>query len=94
MSFLFTETYVTLLINWWEKCTKHSNLVDSSELHFQNVFLYVIIGILSLTPWSTAHIDKLIVPKLIKKFPAFNKTRKLKLPHSREPATFSFPEPD
>jgi len=42
-----------------------------------------------LTPRSRAFPEKIIGFQLIKKFPAFYGTRRLKIP-----ATFSYPEPD
>jgi hypothetical protein len=46
-----------------------------------------------LTPWSRILLEKLTILKLVKKSPNFMKPEGL-LPHSQEPATCLYPEPD
>jgi hypothetical protein len=45
------------------------------------------------TPWSRVLPDKLKRPKLLKKFPHFMETQGSS-PHSQEPTTCPYPDPD
>ena len=46
-----------------------------------------------LTPWSRSFHEKLIVPELVKEFPAFMKP-KVSLPYSQQPDICPYPDAD